>query len=245
MLSDLHQYRFETAEYRAGDFNIFAAVRMNKSDSRILHIVIEGDGYAWVGRYTKSDNPTPKDAVGVKIANAIQGDVIYLARPCQYIASSVCETNKYWTEERFAPEVVRAYNNILDQIKANYGVSSFIITGFSGGARIAYDLSMMRGDILAVNTVAGVIDVAAWTSYHDISAVQAIDHQSSMNMAQVAYMHICGQDEAIVPCYLHEKFIKQQSKKSDAVHNLVKIPNYSHSNLWAPAIKYLQIENPQ
>ena len=52
-------------------------------------IYLEGDGYAFKGRNRVSSNPTPMNPVGLKLA-LLDGskNVIYLARPCQYIPIS-------------------------------------------------------------------------------------------------------------------------------------------------------------
>ena len=83
-----------------------------------LTVYIEGDGLAWLTPVRPSKNPTPLNPVGLKLALAHpEGKVAYLGRPCQYVAANAlgCET-RYWTEERFSPEVVTAMSKAVDQL---------------------------------------------------------------------------------------------------------------------------------
>ena len=63
-----------------------------------LTIYIEGDGLAWINRSTPSSDPTPMDPLALKLALAdnIDTNVAYLARPCQYVRNALCK-RRYWT----------------------------------------------------------------------------------------------------------------------------------------------------
>lgn len=60
-------------------------------------------------------------------------NVVYLARPCQYIKSPIC-SKRHWTTARFAPEVINAEYAAVKQIADGNPV---ILIGFSGGAQVA------------------------------------------------------------------------------------------------------------
>jgi len=84
-----------------------------------LRVYIEGDGFAWKSRTTPSDNPTPRNPTGLKLAAADkQANVFYLARPCQFIGPplpAACRVN-VWTQDRFSPAVIDAMNEALSQM---------------------------------------------------------------------------------------------------------------------------------
>ncbi|WP_366518925.1 hypothetical protein [unidentified bacterial endosymbiont] len=60
-----------------------------------IRVYIEGDGFAWRSRQHPSDDPTPHQPTGLRLTAADpQANVLYLARPCQFIATpfpGVCE----------------------------------------------------------------------------------------------------------------------------------------------------------
>lgn len=63
---------------------------------------------------------------------------VYLGRPCQYVMSQAesCD-QRYWTNARFAPEVIAAMNSAISTIKDNLGATELSLVGYSGGAAIA------------------------------------------------------------------------------------------------------------
>ncbi|WP_252970921.1 hypothetical protein [Aliarcobacter cryaerophilus] len=50
---------------------------------------------------------------------------IYIARPCQYINSNLCE-DKYWTSHRFNQKIINAYEEALNSIKINTQIKHLI-----------------------------------------------------------------------------------------------------------------------
>jgi hypothetical protein len=205
-------------------FPLYSAQRLSQGGSS-MHIVIEGDGFAWVDRFHASNNPTPLDPVGLKIAEELSGDVVYLGRPCQYVSSPACNPH-YWTDKRFAPEVLEAFNAALDQLKTGYGDMRFSLTGFSGGAYIAMRLAAMRSDVAAVNTAAGLLDPDAWTAYHKLSPIAGVPADTPVN-ANVRYKHFCGGEDDIIPCALTRRYVA-----AHPYHTMIIIKDADHGDIW-------------
>jgi hypothetical protein len=74
---------------------IAGMLRMRGDAVAPLWVVIEGDGRAWLTMQQPSRDPTPVDAVGWRLAQQLGdssgaglGSVLYLARPCQYLAET-------------------------------------------------------------------------------------------------------------------------------------------------------------
>lgn len=82
-------------------------------------IYIEGDGYAFNARGKATQDQTPR---GTLVRELAFGDdspnVIYLARPCQYIKSPIC-SKRHWTTARFALEVINAEYEAIKNIVGN------------------------------------------------------------------------------------------------------------------------------
>ena len=80
---------------------VLRALSKTTAPVNILRVYIEGDGFAWVNRTTPSDDPTPRNPLGLKLAAADPSpNVLYLARPCQYVglqSAGICTTRKMLT----------------------------------------------------------------------------------------------------------------------------------------------------
>ena len=64
-----------------------------KAGTEPLFVVIEGDGRAWIDKYTPSSDPTPLNPVGLRIAVSLNSEnVLYLARPCQYLSEQYLQS---------------------------------------------------------------------------------------------------------------------------------------------------------
>lgn len=99
-----------------------------------LRVYIEGDGFAWKSRTLPSDNPTPRNPLGLAMAASdIHVNVLYLARPCQFVTPlpSHCSVN-WWTNDRFSPDVIGAMNDALDQIVKRFPGVTLEMVGYSG-----------------------------------------------------------------------------------------------------------------
>lgn len=214
-------------------FNLYAVHNNVAAQTERMTIVIEGDGYAWIGRYRLSDNPTPTNPIGLKIASALNTPAVYLARPCQYVSSPNC-TPDMWSYNRFNNAVMASYMNALDMLVQQYGVKEFDVIGFSGGAYIALNLSAKRGDIKTVTTVAGVLDPKAWTDFHDISSLKIEQGTESLLLASqnTQFKHLCSHDDDIVPCVLVDKFIAKAHSMNLSNHHILKFSGEGHETLW-------------
>lgn len=81
-------------------------------------IYIEGDGYAFNAHVRATQNPTPR---GTLVREPAFGDnspnMIYLARPCQYIKTEFVPTSL--NDCPFAPEVINAEYEAIKNIVGN------------------------------------------------------------------------------------------------------------------------------
>jgi len=146
-------------------------------------VVIESDGADWgVGGLLPPVNPTPHRAVGAEIALVLsrdyKGEVIYLARHCQFIArahpnfDAFCRENTLWTNGRFSASVVRDFLHILSTLPGRDGAtarSNWILTGFSGGGTVAALLATELPGVRCLVTFAAPLDIDAWVRLHGLS----------------------------------------------------------------------------
>ena len=218
---------------------LLTAYEKVKVSGGVANIYIEGDGHAWLSKKIPSLDPTPKNPVALKLARQDEAqNVIYLARPCQYINKSAktfdgsaCD-KKYWTSHRFAPEVIEAMSAALDDIKHRYNITGFNIIGFSGGGNVAALLAARRNDVLSLRTVAGNLDNDLQNKIHNVSAMShslnAIDIAKKIN--HIPQIHFIGSDDKIVSVQLYESY-KKASGVTKCVESLM-VQNAGHTKNW-------------
>lgn len=149
-------------EIDAGPFHLMAFEKIHEREAPVT-LYIEGDGKAHSSRSRAFFDATPVNPVSLHLSSRDNGrNVAYLARPCQYTQDFVQTTpeafcgGEYWTDgKEYSPEVLKAYNDVLDGMKRRYGLTSFHLVGFDGGATIASALAGERKDVLSLRTVAG------------------------------------------------------------------------------------------
>lgn len=185
-------------------------------------IYIEGDGHTKSRNVIVSEDPTPKNPVALHLASRdLAKNVIYISRPCQFKESpneKACP-QKLWAERRYSPEVIAAYNQVLDEVKARWQITEFNIIGYDGGANIASVLAATRKDIVSLRTVAGILN----PSLVYAQTKETIDQDSvlAMNLAEnlsgVPQHHFIGAGDEYVPPSVYHSF-RQAMGKSDCVH---------------------------
>ena len=198
-------------------------------------IYIEGDGYAFNAHGRATQDPTPK---GTLVRELAFGDnnpnVVYLARPCQYIKSPIC-SKRHWTTARFAPEVINAEYAAVKQIA---GDNPVILIGFSGGAQVAGLIASAKQglNVKKIITIAGNLDHLALTQYHNLPPLN-----ESMNLesyrkqfAQIPQIHYVGSNDKVMPPVLVREFVGESC-------NLIEVRGATHNSGWEEI--YAQIRN--
>ncbi len=200
--------------------------------STTLTVYIEGDGLAWLNRTTPSMNPTPMSFLTLKLAlQQPVGNVAYLARPCQFITTSICEPH-YWTSRRFSQEVIDATNHALDFLKSTFNAQQLQLVGYSGGGAVAALVAASRDDVSLLLTVAGNLDTEAWTTLQGISPLKgSLNPADKTNqLLAIKQIHLSGQMDAVVPVSIAQSFAKKSPLSSDLT--LRTFENYNHSCCW-------------
>lgn len=227
----------------AGDFVLKARERVYQRNQTAT-LYIEGDGYTHISATKVSDDPTPVDPVALRLA-AQDGEpnVIWLARPCQYnkkMADGKDCSATYWTEKRFAPEVIEGYNTALNNIKAEYGIPNFNIVGYDGGAAIAVILASQRADILSLRTVAGNLDPKTTAELNKVlyseGSLTPVDFASGVS--NLPQRHFIGKLDQVIPSAVANSFA--QSSGNGPCMNLTMVENADHILGWAEQWKVLK-----
>ncbi len=221
---------FHKEEIATGIFRLMSLSRMTLPHAPVV-IYIEGDGHAWINRSTPSSNPTPRKAIGLQLALLDPSpNVVYLARPCQFIADDPhCESD-YWTHKRFSPTVVRTMNEAVDRFSMRgQGVH---LVGYSGGGAVAALIAAERDDVLSLRTLAGNLDTEALNAFHEVSPMP-----ESLNPVDFAHrtraipqIHWHGLKDDIVPAFVAQNYLKAIGEPNCAL--VLEAENASHEEGW-------------
>lgn len=219
---------FAYKEIKTGTFTLASWQKITQPQG-IYKIYIEGDGYAFNAYGKPTQDPTPHGALLREIAFADPSpNVVYLARPCQFVSSPIC-AQRHWTTARFAPEVVNAEYEAVKQIAGEHEV---ILIGFSGGAQIAGLISAAKPDLKVKKliTIAGNLDHLAWTQYHNLPELnESLNLESyQQQYLKIPQIHFVGTDDKVIPQKLTECFVKGKWP-------IVKVEGATHSFGWENA----------
>ncbi len=230
----LSQQGFLRTQIPATPFLLTSYERIS-APNKTVNLYIEGDGRAWLNKSTPSLDPTPKNPLALKLAALDPAqNVVYLARPCQFtkaLNNKRCD-QKYWTSQRFAPEVLTAMSKALSDIKQRHNIESFNLIGFSGGGNIAALLAAKRSDVVSLRTVAGNLNHALQSQIHNVSAMP-----HSLNALEIAHqishitqLHFIGGKDKIVPQEIYQSFKRASGVPPCMRSKIVK--NTGHIKGW-------------
>ena len=199
------------------------------------HIYIEGDGHSFSASGQPTHNPTPREELVRKISfNDIAPNVVYLARPCQYVEDEICNV-EYWTTKRFAPEVIEAEYAVIKEITKGRKMT---LIGFSGGAQVVGLIAVKHPDlqINKIITIAGNLDHKEWTDYHNLPELRG-----SLNLADykekfalMEQIHYVGSDDNVIPPEITRKIIP--------VDKIIEIKGATHSKGWDKIYQQIYIQ---
>jgi len=236
-----HKLRLPTSR-----FLLIAYAPETTTGSPTLTIYIEGDGLAWVTGSTPSDNPTPRTPLALELAlKHKQSPAAYLARPCQYVQGNDqqnCE-QRYWTNARFAPEVIIASNQAITELKRQFNADKLVLVGYSGGGAVAALVTAKRDDVIQLITVAGNLDHQAWTKLHDMQplsgSLNAAD--SWLKLLNIPQLHLVGGSDDIVPLAVAESY--RSRFPDDNRPGVIVINGFDHHCCWVQQWPALIINN--
>lgn len=202
----------------AGQYTILTAQRLTDTTSPI-HIYIEGDGNSFDARGYSTDDPTPTGTLVRDLAmHDTSPNVVYMARPCQYIMSDACRRSD-WTIGRFSDKLVKSMSDAISDISHNRPV---VLIGYSGGAMISGLVITHHPEINVLKwvTIAGVLNHGDWTEYFGDTPLSAsLDMDTLPHIPQ---LHIIAIGDRVVPNLLSERWV--------GTGDLVRVPNARHNN---------------
>lgn len=243
--------------YFNGEFYDFFGYYRLDDKTKPLIVYIEGDGLSYISYTQISSDPTPVTPTALTLATHDRNaNVIWLARPCQYVmekAQYVMEKatldrnchKDIWTKKRFHQSVISDYGKLLDDIYQKNQQRKIHLVGYSGGAAVALLTTAQRlekQDIVTIRTIAGNINNRDLIAYHDVSpmpeSLDPIDIAPMIN--HIPQIHYVGADDNVVPLFAAKTF-QQYANNDDCVYVTVnKTANHIHGwgDFWQQASYY-------
>lgn len=222
----------------AGPFDLAVATRsarVRAAGAASLVVYIEGDGFAYLSATRPAQDPTPVDPVALRLAVSHPGDgpAAWLARPCQYTAGHRTCDPAYWTDARWAPEVVDSTSKALEQLKRDAGVSRLVLVGYSGGGALAALVAERRNDVAALVTVAANLDLDSWVRAHDLAPLRRSLNPAAAAavLAALPQIHISGGRDAVVGRDVLRAFMDRLPATAPA--RVLELPDQDHDDGWA------------
>ncbi|MDO8413275.1 MAG: AcvB/VirJ family lysyl-phosphatidylglycerol hydrolase [Gallionellaceae bacterium] len=216
-------------------FVLAGFIPQNVHQDELLTIYIEGDGLAWLSQSQVSLDPTPLRPLALQLAlRHPQGAAAYLARPCQYVTGNDqhnCAAT-WWTDRRFAAEVVAATDQAIEQLKRRFQANKIVLVGYSGGAAIAALVAAQRADVVRLVTVAGNLDHAAWTHHHHVTPLTGSLNPADrwQALAAIPQIHFVGAEDDIVTREIVASYLARFPKNNRA--QLRVIEGFDHVCCW-------------
>ncbi len=221
---------FVVEEVLAQPFALLRATRIVARNAGIITIYIEGDGAPWPSPWYPPHDPTPIKPIALALAAADPTAALaYFGRPCQYLsreALSAC-SRAYWSTRRFAPEVIAAYDNAIDELKKASGTERLRLVGYSGGGVIATMLAAHRRDVVLLVTVAAPLAVAEWVRVHGLSPLTGSLDPDTISAGLPPSVHWVGDHDRVVPSSIIEHFIARHGGRRNIA------PGFDHECCWS------------
>lgn len=223
---DLH-FRAVTTD----TFRLAAWVRL-RDPSQPVTVYIEGDGAAYDANGYPSRDPTPRTALALSLAATDpSANVIYLARPCQYLHDPQCQPAD-WTTHRFDEPALKAQSDALDRLIPK-GARLHLI-GYSGGADIAAVLAARRSDAASLRTIAGNLDPYGVNRLHATTEkLMAVDPLGvATQLTAMPQRHFVGRRDRVVPAEIAQRFIAAEGPNACVKTTVV---DADHESGWLEA----------
>lgn len=230
---------FEKKLVKAGSF-VLTTYQHITDPHKSYVFYIEGDGSIATGNYAIASNPTPSKIMLLKLATMdSRPNIVYLARPCQYTPVELnpkCRA-EYWLDKRLSEEVIESINIAVNTISGSMPAS---LIGFSGGGGIAILVAARNHNIQGIVTIAGNLDIARFSSYHQVYALKEslnpIDY--AKKITHIPQLHFSGDKDLIVPSTITNAYVEFSA--SPCVRSKI-FPNITHTIgwdlVWKDAIK--------
>jgi hypothetical protein len=189
-----------------------------------VHLYIEGDGRAFVGRRTVAGDPTPREAPALELMTLDPGYTAWLGRPCYFgLARNGDCAPVFWTDARYGERVIAS---MVAAKRALLGHRPVVLIGHSGGGTIAWLMAARMPEVTGVLTIAANLNVGGWTTLHGYTPLhQSLDPANQPALpARIRQRHLAGERDRVVPAFLIQDRVPPET--------LCVVRNFDHGCCW-------------
>ncbi len=227
------EHQFSVQPIQTSTFTVYSAQKITRTGDTVI-IYIEGDGRAWLSRNRISADPTPVSSLVRSWAiRDSRANVVYLARPCQYIATfqPPC-TSDDWASKRLSTDIITSLNQAIDQIKRSAQAKQIELIGYSGGGGAAVLIAARRYDVTAIITVAGNLDTNLFATLQHVSPLDGSLNPRDVapQLGLVKQIHYTGGQDKTVPIDVTQSFMAALPIEHRA--SIVIVPSATHADGW-------------
>jgi len=179
----------------------------------ILHVFIEGDASVKQALRSAPPDPTPRQLLMLGLMRQHNAGAIVLGRPCYHgmFTADKCEV-RHLGPERYSADSVSSMIAALQKEMNRAHAKQVIIFGYSGGGTLAMLMAAQYPAVAALVTLAGNLDNATLTAYHNAPALSGSLNPADLPAlpASVVQVHFFGAKDEITPAFLAQKTLARQ-----------------------------------
>ena len=223
-------YQLQRHTLQGHPFTHIAYTKNLQDKNQRLHVYIEGDGTPWIARFIVAKDPTPRTSIVFKLLNQDPQPSLYLGRPC-YLGqanSPHCQPI-FWTHKRHGPEVIESMTNALQRFLHEHPADELVFIGHSGGGAIAMLLAQHFPQTYAIVTLAGNLDIDAWTNHHGYTPLHGSLNPASLPpyAAHIRQIHLIAEEDRVVPPQIIKTALSNQPHSE-----IINVENVTHTCCW-------------
>ncbi len=167
-----------------------------------VHVYLEGDGLAWLPGGRIAADPTPPSSCLLPLMAMDPAPSVYLGRPCYHglARTGPCHP-MLWTQARYGETVLESMAAALGKL-TDHSACRAVLIGFSGGGTLAMLLAArMPERIAGVVTLAGNLDIEAWTRKHGYTPLDRSLNPAHLPPlpAAIFQIHVAGDRDDNIP----------------------------------------------
>tara|TARA_R110001592_G_C13186681_1_gene751718 strand:- start:4420 stop:5241 length:822 start_codon:yes stop_codon:yes gene_type:complete len=210
----------------SNNFKHLLAINSHSDINKPVIVFIEGDGRPWQRHNRVASKPTPDKPLLLEWFIAADFPAVYLGRPC-YFELNDPQCSPYWyTHGRYSEPVV---DSLVQVLRDNVAEKNLVLVGHSGGGTLAILMAEKLEHVQAVLTIAGNLQVNAWSEYHHYSKLQgSMDPMLRKTLpGHIRQIHVYSPFDKVI----QEEWIKAYSKKQ-LNSGLIELPVHGHDYAW-------------
>ena len=196
-----------------------------------LNVYVGGDGIPWDNGRRPSADPTPKNALTIKLMILDDTDAVFVGRPCYFglVQNKECSVAD-WTSGRYAEKIVASMTSVINQLAIEGGYEEVVLIGYSGGGALARLVAPHVSRVVGLLTISGNLDTAEWTSARGfLPLTDSVNPAATPPLsANLLHVQAIGQRDSVVPKSVTDSYAAHNS-------NLVvwTFSDFDHACCWA------------